>query len=286
MQIFRSRNLTQHRWPGALRLIYFFSWSNVSARRRVAFRGRSSARWLLRGPWMRHVGANNKAPERCVKLKTGHRRWGTQAGKKLRGCVKVIRKHTHIHKNTHEGNIKEAGPGTVTPRQSAALQLFGWRNKKSLQWAARWLILPDNNASNASRPPKCDKGERWVWAAAVPKLLSTPSERRQNYKTQYITDALTIDVLLSPVRCVPPSSITGSYLSPRLPPYTCALYKWAPRVPPVSPTNITAASAEFVQTKQLHVSPAVRSITAMDDSRLGFFFYFFLHPHDTREHLS
>lgn len=59
-----------------------------------------------------------------------------------------------------------------------------------------------------------------------------------------------------------------------LSPYTCALYKWAPRVPPVYPTNITtlhSGAQVFEQIKLLYMSPAVRSITGTDECRSWFF---------------
>lgn len=78
---------------------------------------------------------------------------------------------THNHK---KGNIKEVGPGTVTPCQSAALQLFAWSNKKKPPISSRWLIVPVSNASGASCLLNVTKKSAGCGPPAVPKLLSTP----------------------------------------------------------------------------------------------------------------
>lgn len=94
----------------------------------------------------------------------------------------------------------------------------------------------------------------------------------RNYKTQYIIDALTIDVLPSPVHRVPSSSITSSYLSllflltPVL--FTNELPGCSLSSPPISavshdssPRSWSVCSAKKTAP---YVSSAVRSITGMD----------------------
>lgn len=84
--------------------------------------------------------------------------------------------------------------------------------QKSLQWACWWLIMHDNNVSKASRLLNMTKQRTGCGLQQPP-----------NYFQQYIIDALTTDVLLSPVHCVPSSSITSSYLSPLFFPLTPVL---------------------------------------------------------------
>lgn len=104
----------------------------------------------------------------------------------------------------------------------------------------------------------------------------------RNYKTQYIIDALTIDVLPSPVHRVPSSSITSSYLSllflltPVL--FTNELPGCSLSSPPISAVSHDSSprSWSVCSDKKTapYVSSAVRSITGMDMNADHDFFRF------------
>lgn len=93
----------------------------------------------------------------------------------------------------------------------------------------------------------------------------------KNYKMQYITDALTIDVLLSPVRRAPSSFITSSYPSPflLLTPvlFTNELPGCSLSLPPVSAASdyFSPWSWNVCSDKAApYLSPLLGSITRMD----------------------
>lgn len=89
---------------------------------------------------------------------------------------------------------------------------------------------------------------------------------------QYIIDALTIDVPLSLVRCVPSSSITSSYLSLLLPLTPVLFTNELPRctlsIPPIPShfdTVLHSWAKVLAQIKQLYISARRwKSITGMD----------------------
>lgn len=129
--------------------------------------------------------------------------------------------------------------------------------QKSLQWACRWLIMHDNNVSKASRLLNMTKQRTGCGLQQPP-----------NYFQQYIIDALTTDVLLSPVHCVPSSSITSSYLSPLFFPLTPVLFTnelpgCSQSIPPISATAYY--SLRFPSDKTaLYLSTTSRSIVGKD----------------------
>lgn len=178
---------------------------NVNAQQYVAFRSCDLPVGFT-GDLNKHQwsnGANKKRrlsdPRNVCEVKTGRQYQGDVAWVKVR----IFLGYTQAHK---KGNVKEAQPGTVTPRQSAALQLFACRNKKNLKWAvADWLCPTVTLQTHHTS---------LMWQRRPPGVghASSPNYFQLSQKLETITDTLTTDVLLSTVLCVLPSSIPCSCL--------------------------------------------------------------------------
>lgn len=139
-------------------------------------------------------GAENRRrlcfdPRNACEAKARYRHEGRRhesRGKFVAGFVEVTHKHTDTHtraiSNRQDLGLRLTMWRTVMHCQSDALQLFGWRNKKApSELADDWLCLTIT-FQNASRLLNLTKQSVWVWAAAVPKLLSTSAERCKTTK--------------------------------------------------------------------------------------------------------
>lgn len=214
-------------------------------------------------------GADNRRrlcliPEMHVKLKQGigaKESWYTHT-------------YTRAISNRQDLGLRLTMWRTVMHCQSAPSALW-LEEQKSPQWAGWWLIMPDNNVSNASRLLNLTKQSVWVWAAAIPKLLSTSTER---CKTTKCNTSLMLWLLMF--------SRHWSTVYPRHPSQapTC-LFAFSLHLYSLQMSSQGAACLShqyhhylhsgarvFAQIKQLYMSATVRSIAGMDQCRSRFVF--------------